>query len=146
MPQTVLLCLNQFLFRRSSRKYYYYWRPIGDPMETHRRPIGDLSDRRHIGDQHTWSVTHGRPIGDTSETNMPDQRPRQSSCFIRDPSETDMPQYIISIYINKQKVYKIRIFKKACRSLMGLPSDMLVFNSSLMGLQWFFDGSPMGLR
>ena len=71
----------------SSQKYYYYRRPIGFPLETYWRPIGD----RHA----------------SLET---------STCFIGDldmlqrgnPSETDMPQYIILIYINKQKVYKTK--------------------------------------
>ena len=57
---------NKFKFneqKKSSRKYYYYRRPIGDPTETYRRPIGDLSE------------THRRPIGDPSETDMPHRRP-----------------------------------------------------------------------
>ena len=43
---------------RNSRKYYYYRRPIGDPLETYRRPIGD---------RNALSETHRRPtclIGD----------------------------------------------------------------------------------
>ena len=42
----------------SQKYYYYYWRPIGDLLETHRRPTC------LIGDQHA-----------SSETGIPDQRP-----------------------------------------------------------------------
>ena len=62
-----------FMFLRSSRKYYYYRRPI-----CHRRPTW------LIGDRHVWLETHWRPtclIGDPSETNMPHRRP---TCPIRD--------------------------------------------------------------
>ena len=45
-------------FPKSSRKYFYYRTPIGDPSET------DNSDRRPIVDRHA-----------PSETNMPYQRP-----------------------------------------------------------------------
>ena len=76
--------------KMSSRKYYYYRRPIAVLSEN------DMPDRRLIGD---LMETYWRPIGDRyawSET---------STCLIGDLSETDMPQYIIAIYINKQKVY-----------------------------------------
>ena len=88
---------------KSSRKYYYYWKPIGGLSETHQRPTC--------------------LIGDPSET---------STCFIRDPSETDMPQYIIPIFI-KRRLFKcfetpiglsrhvgLRwVFDQACQSPMG---------------------------
>ena len=46
------------------------------------------------------SETHRRPIEELSDI---------STCFIGDPSETDIPhEYIIPIYINKEKVYKIK--------------------------------------
>ena len=88
--------------KMSSLIYHYYQRPIGDRhawSETHRRHIGGPSEtyRRPIGD---LSETHRRPtslIVDPSET---------STCFIGDPPETDMPQYIVPIYINKQQLYK----------------------------------------
>ena len=96
----------------SSRKYYYYRRPIGNLSEPHRRPtclIGDPSetdmlDRRPVGDWHVWLETHQRPtclIRDrhaSSETNMPHWRP---TCFIGDPSETNMPRWrpIINTYL-----------------------------------------------
>ena len=71
--------LNQNGMRRSSRKYYYYRRPIID--------------------QHAWSKTHQRPQHASSETDMPDQRPirdldilhQRPTCLIRDPLETNMP-------------------------------------------------------
>ena len=59
----------------SSRKYYYYRRPIGDLLEAHRRPtclIGDPTENSTCF------------IGD----NIPHQR---RTCLIGDPSETDMP-------------------------------------------------------
>ena len=63
------------------------------------------------------------PIRNLSETDWPDPRPIKDiskthlgylignpsetlTCFIGDPSDTDMPKYMIPIYIKKQKVYK----------------------------------------
>ena len=120
-----------FPILKSSRKYYYHRRPIGDPLETHRRPtclIGDQSEtdmphRRPIGDQHSSSETHWRPtclIGDqhaSSETNMPHQRP------------------IINTYL-AQGQSPIRhvdlrwVSDDACWSPGGLQSGMLVFDWS----------------
>ena len=77
------ICLNWS--SSSSRKYYFYRRPIGDLSETHRRPIGDLDifigdwlapsetdmpDRRHIGDRHA-----------PSETDMPVESNRNFNTF-----------------------------------------------------------------
>ena len=55
-------------------------RPIGDPLETYRRPIRD---------RHAWSETHWRPRH--ASWDLPDQR---LTCLIGDPSETDMPDRI----------------------------------------------------
>ena len=43
---------NIFVSNMSSRKYFYYRRPIGDSSETHRRSIED---------RHVWSETQRRP-------------------------------------------------------------------------------------
>ena len=81
----------------SSRKYYYYRRPIVDLSETYQRPIGHLSEtyrkpirdfRRHIGDRHAWSETQWRPQQASSETNL---RPAWPIVDRHAPSETDMP-------------------------------------------------------
>ena len=63
-----------------------HWRPIKDQLKTHRRPSCLIKDPLEI---------YRRPFGIPSET---------SKYFIGDPSETNIPQYIIPIYINMQKV------------------------------------------
>ena len=87
--------------------------------------------------QHASSETDlpdRRPQNATSETNMPAWRPigdldmlhrgptcligdpsETSTCFIGDPFETDMLQYIITIYINKQKICKNKNISKNIR-------------------------------
>ena len=67
----------EYCFRVSfcvQQKYYSFWRPIRDPLETHRRPIGvpsealqrpkcligdpsdnEIPDRRSLEDRHNWS-------------------------------------------------------------------------------------------
>ena len=80
---------------RSSRKYYYYRRPIGDPSEIDipkRKPIGDF-DMLHrrptcpIGDRHApWEKTftigdlHG--CGVPSETNMHAESNRNLNTYL----------------------------------------------------------------
>ena len=79
----------------SSWKYYFYRRPIGEPLEnnmpeseihrrltinmSNRRPIeSNIPDWRPFGDQYSWLETIRRPtflIRDHSETNFPDWRP-----------------------------------------------------------------------
>ena len=68
-----------FLIFRISQKYYYYWRSIKDLLETDQRPIGDPSEtnQRPIGDQHSWVETQSETL----------------RCFIRHPSETNMPEW-----------------------------------------------------
>ena len=56
-----------------------------------------------------------------------------STCIIGDPSETDMPQYVIPIYINKQKVYKNK-------NLNVLKLEIIIRRH--LGRQWAFQ-SPM---
>ena len=59
--------------KTSSRKYYYFRRPIGDPSET------DKPDRIP---QHATSETDRpdrRPRHASSETNMPDRSPSETS-------------------------------------------------------------------
>ena len=54
----------------SSREYYYYRRPIGDPLEAHWTCL--------IRDQHASLEAYQRLtclIVDPSKTNMPDWRP-----------------------------------------------------------------------
>ena len=62
---------NYLLFQMSSRKYYYYLRPIGNPSET------DMPDRR--------------PQHAPSETDMPDRRPIEDRHACGDQLETNMP-------------------------------------------------------
>ena len=64
--------LNLNLYFGSSRKYYYYRRPIRDPSET------DMPDWRPIGDLDMLHWRLACPIGNRhapSETDMPDRRP-----------------------------------------------------------------------
>ena len=89
-------CASLKLIFQSSRKCYRR-RPW------HASSENDMHDRR--------------PIEDPSETNMPDPS-KTSKCFIGDPSETNMPLQRLTclidnpletdIFINKQKVYKIK--------------------------------------
>ena len=80
----------------NSRRYYFYHRPFGDPLESDmpdQRPIRDLSETYRIptcltGDPSEILIC---VIRVPSETNMPDRRP---TCPIGDqhaPSQTDMP-------------------------------------------------------
>ena len=79
----------------SSLKYYYYWRPIRDLSETHRRPTCLIRDR------HALSENHRRPRHASSKTHMSDWRPigvlnmfyRRLTCLIRDRLETNMPDW-----------------------------------------------------
>ena len=97
--------------KTSSRKYYYFRRPIGDPSETHRRPtsligylnmlhrrltglIGDLDmlHRRptcligaHRRPRHAKSKTLTCYIGDRHDLLETHQRPQHASL------ETNMP-------------------------------------------------------
>ena len=122
----------------SSRKYYYYRRPIKGPSETNmpdRRPIGDrhatsetdMSDRRHIGDRHAPSETV--MSGETLRTHL------NILIFI---------YFMFILYL-----YTVGIWRgvdQACQSQMG---GMSVSVGSLMKLVEVSDGSSVrhvGLR
>ena len=64
---------------KSSRKYYYYRRPIGDPLET------DMPERRSIRDP---PEAHWRPQHASSKPDIPDQRPMGDR---HAQPETDLP-------------------------------------------------------
>ena len=138
------------IFITCSRKYYYYWRPIEDPYETH---------WRH---RHAWSKTHRRttcPIGDwhvcgdPSETDMPAEYNRNSTTFI----SIFLFLYTFCLfYWNNVRP----ICNMTCQSLMGLWLCMSVSDVSPIrrvclalirhvGLQWSMSRSPIrhvGLR
>ena len=61
-------CMLQVLFLPvfywSSRKYYYYWRPIRDPSET------NMPDQRLIRDWDVWSKTHRKLWHASSVTHL----------------------------------------------------------------------------
>ena len=140
----------------SSRKYYYYRRPIKDLLETYMYLIGDPSetkmpDRRPIGDQHAWSETCWRLtclIRDPLETILPDQRPVGDQIAW---SETHLRATCLLIFIGDHG--EIWVSDRACRSPIkkDLRQGKLVSNQAFwspMGLQWCMlvsYGSPMSL-
>ena len=108
--------------QRSSLKYYYYRKPIGDPLET------DMPDQRPIGDQHASSETHMLdqvPIGYQHALAETHWRP---ACLIIDPQE-------IHILPRVGLRSGISVSDEACRSPMGLRSGMSVSDGSLIGLR-----------
>ena len=151
----------------SSRKYYYYRRPIRYPSETNmpdQRPVGDRHATLetdmphwrptcHIGDQHASTETdmpHWRPMRDQHAYSEIHQRP---TCLIGDPSETNMPYLRPTLRKICIRHVSLRwVSDQACRSLMwqvGLQWGMSVSDGSPIrhvGLRWVYDQacwSPM---
>ena len=93
VPPPSIKIQPMYVYLKSSQKYYYYWRPIEDLLETHWRPICLIRDpsetyRWPIRDQHASSETSTCLVEDPSETDMPRQRP---TCLIDNPLKTNMP-------------------------------------------------------
>ena len=168
-----LMCFSSILFSlflKSSRKYYYYRRPVVDISETHQRPTCLIEDPSET------DMPDRRPI---SETDMPHQRP---TCLIGDlhaSLETDMPHrrrhayskthqrpicliedlYASSETHKKYISYPGSVSDQACRSPMCLRSGMSTSDETCrspngspirhVSLEWVSDQacrSSMGLR
>ena len=119
---------------KSSQKYYYYWRPIKDLSETHRRPTCQIRD---LGVLHLRPSRLWRPIGD------------RHTCGVQSEFKHIHLKILIFIYFLLFYIFIWKESYEACRYMMGFRLGISVPDVSLISHDqaWVFDQacrSPMG--